>query len=199
MSLRKKRIDLLRLVFVLIAAAGALIAHSWPSESSIDYALRWLGYGLSLAGLGIRTWSILYIGQRKGRALVADGPYSMCRHPLYVGTVLITVGAGLCFGNIPMGAVALAVTLPFHVLVARAEERNMVERFGEAYRQYKRRVPMFWFSIKSYRTADMIEVSTRSMRRAAREAILILLIPPLGSLVQLLQRHGAIPVLWWFP
>jgi protein-S-isoprenylcysteine O-methyltransferase Ste14 len=42
-------------------------------------------------GATLRLWSTLYIGGRKRVVLVSDGPYSLCRNPLYVGTFLIAL------------------------------------------------------------------------------------------------------------
>lgn len=48
----------------------------------------------------IGFWSILYIGGRKNQMIMQDGPYSMCRHPLYLFSTIGVFGFGLAF--IPM-------------------------------------------------------------------------------------------------
>jgi hypothetical protein len=44
----------------------------------------------------------------------------------------------------------------------------------------------------------MIEVSTKAVTRATMEMILLLLIPPLGDLIELLHAKGILPVWWRF-
>ncbi len=74
--------------------------------------------------------------------LVQEGPYSVIRHPLYVSYVLILLGLALVLRLywllIPTAGILLGI-----YPTARAEEAMLVERFGEAYMGYQRRVGMF--------------------------------------------------------
>ena len=92
--------------------------------------------GLVLMGVG---WRRIY---RARGALVTDGPYARVRHPQYAGLSLVTVGMLVQWPTI----VTLA-TWPLLLLVywrlARREEREAEDRFGDAYRAYRARVPMF--------------------------------------------------------
>ena len=74
--------------------------------------------------------------------MLADGPYRRTRNPLYVGTLLHTIG--ICLLMPPSGAL-LAVVLMwiFQVRLALAEEPFLAARFGQAYVQYKAAVPRF--------------------------------------------------------
>jgi protein-S-isoprenylcysteine O-methyltransferase Ste14 len=63
------------------------------------------------------------------------------RHPLYLGHLLHVTG-----WTIGSGLAVLWCLLPFTIvtgaLMVRAEERELLVRFGEEYREYRRRVPM---------------------------------------------------------
>ena len=162
----------------------------------MDFAVEWSGYLFLMVGLGIRLWSTLYIGGRKSRELVTDGPYSLCRNPLYVGTILLTIGASLCLENVVMLAVALAVMIPIHALVTVAEEGHLEDLFGDEFRAYKRAVPRFLPSLRSYRTPEQVVITSRSIRRAVVESSGVLLIPLAGGLIELLHAKELLPVLW---
>lgn len=72
--------------------------------------------------------------------LVTEGMHARVRHPIYLAALLMisgwTVGSGLLADLLLLAWAAAA----FPVMIA-LEERELVARFGEAYREYKRRVP----------------------------------------------------------
>ena len=72
--------------------------------------------------------------------LVTGGSYRFTRNPMYLGMVLILLGAALGRGS--LGAF---LPIPAFVWVIRRqfvlpEERFLEEAFGDAYRAYKQRV-----------------------------------------------------------
>ena len=77
-----------------------------------------------------------------GDVLLADGPYRRSRNPLYLGTLLHTVGVALLMP--PAGALfAIAAIWILQVRLAMAEEPFLAGRFGEAYKRYEAEVPRF--------------------------------------------------------
>lgn len=199
MSLRKRRIRLLRWAMVPVVLIPVFVPSSWTQDPAIDFPIEWFGYLLLVAGLGLRIWSILYVGQRKSKELVTTGPYSLCRNPLYLGTFAIAVGAGLSFANVLMVAAALVVIVPIHLAVIRLEEPHLRDLFGRQYDEYARRIPRLLPSLRHYSSPKTVEVSTRAVRRVTIEAMGVLMIPLLEDLFELLHANGVLPVLWHFP
>ena len=199
MSLRKLRIIALRLAFAPVVFVAVFVRPSWGLESDIAFWVELVGYLFLLAGLSVRIWCILYIGGRKSHELVTDGPYSLCRNPLYMGTFLLVVGAGLCFENVPMLILMAAVIVPAHVVVAKLEARHLAELFPTEYPAYAERVPMFWPRFSGYHSPSMIAVSAKSIRRIAVDTAAVILIPEIEDLLELLHEHHVMPVLWHWP
>jgi protein-S-isoprenylcysteine O-methyltransferase Ste14 len=199
MNLRRSRVKLLRLAFGCLVLLAMFWGPSANMSALADFACRWVGYLLLMAGLGLRLWSILYVGQRKSHELITTGPYSLCRNPLYAGTVLLTIGAALSFENFAMCLFALAAVIPIHIAVVLAEEKHLRDLFGQEYVSYARLTPRFWFRVSAYKSAMEISISVKVLRRAVIDAIGVLLIPPLADMVDVLQDHGVLPVLWRWP
>lgn len=71
--------------------------------------------------------------------LVTGGPYRWCRHPLYLGFVLIIMGFDLVFGSLLGILITLFLAIPSVIYRARLEERALAGRFGEEWEAYKER------------------------------------------------------------
>jgi protein-S-isoprenylcysteine O-methyltransferase Ste14 len=75
-------------------------------------------------------------------SLLTTGIYSRIRHPRYVQMTLAIVGYA-CIANYPAVYSAVLVWLAGIYAVILLEERELLDRFGDAYRTYCRRVPRF--------------------------------------------------------
>jgi len=109
-----------------------------------------LGGVLLVAGLSLGVWSV-YAQLTRGRGtplpmlptqeLLITGPFQYCRNPMTLGTILAYTGIGVMAGSV-MGLVLMACFIGLLLLyLKRMEERELAERFGEAYLAYKREVP----------------------------------------------------------
>ena len=104
----------------------------------VGYTIVFFGVVLLIAG-----WREVYRANRQGR-LATSGPYALVRHPQYTGIFLALFGEGVVHWPTVFSLTAFPIVVIAYVLLARREERQMVERFGDGYRRYQRSVPMFW-------------------------------------------------------
>ena len=74
------------------------------------------------------------------KILMTRGPYAYSRHPMYLTELALWLGWAVMYGSIIVlaGLVALCVVVS---ILAPREERALEAKFGEAYRQYRARVP----------------------------------------------------------
>jgi uncharacterized membrane protein len=77
------------------------------------------------------------------------GPYRLVRHPLYLGSAILWAGLLAMGGNRDFAVAVGAFFVVYHVRAIRREERSLVEKFGQAYVQYRRAVPAIvpWTSL----------------------------------------------------
>ena len=103
-----------------------------------------LGYTISFFGvmLLIVGWREVYRARKEGR-LATGGPYAFVRHPQYTGIFMVLFGEGVVHWPTVFSLAAFPIVVIAYVLLARKEERQMIEKFSDEYREYQRRVPMF--------------------------------------------------------
>ena len=87
------------------------------------------------------AWSVLYAAQ-KTHALATTGPYARIRHPQYVAFVLVMVGFLLQWPTL-LTVVMFPVLVYMYVRLAKHEEQEMVQEFGDAYERYTKRTPRY--------------------------------------------------------
>ena len=73
--------------------------------------------------------------------LLTKGPFRYCRNPMTLGTILAYSGIGVWAGTIAGVGFVLCLGLLLVLYLKGIEEKELAERFGEAYLQYKREVP----------------------------------------------------------
>ncbi|MBS7626400.1 isoprenylcysteine carboxylmethyltransferase family protein [Candidatus Bathyarchaeota archaeon] len=94
---------------------------------------------LVAADLIIDGWRTVYHGE--GR-LVTTGLYAYVRHPQYLGIILGSIAFLVQWPTIPTLLMFPILVFAYYRL-ARREEKELTEKFGEEYLSYQKRVPMF--------------------------------------------------------
>ena len=104
---------------------------------AIGYTIVFFGITIVVAG-----WREVYRANKHGR-LATGGPYSLVRHPQYTGIFMAFFGEGVVHWPTIFSLIAFPIVVIAYTLLARKEERQIVDKFGEEYREYRQRVPMF--------------------------------------------------------
>lgn len=127
---------------------GDLSASLWSTllgvgETGMLIAML-VGYTVSFAGIGVfmEGWRELYKARQENR-LVTDRLYGLVRHPQYTGLFMALGGEGLIHWPTFFSVGLFPVIVAAYYFLARSEERKVEAEFGDAYRVYRRRVPMF--------------------------------------------------------
>jgi len=112
-----------------------------------------VGRVIALIGVGVFLLAAIQFlwNRHRGVELIRTGAYSVVRHPQFTGIIIITIGLTVMvmtygFTSSQIAGLWLLQILGY-IAIARYEEWRLSKRFGEDYRQYKRKVP-FLFPIK---------------------------------------------------
>ena len=157
------------IVFSTLTILGVLLYQFRRPLLGRDLGTNWILVGSALLFEGILAWLGLAYGRhmahlsmsmrmgipelsRPGtrQTLLREGIYRVVRHPVYVTAAIAGISFALVINY--FGIYILFVsTLPVLYLVTILEERELVARFGDEYRQYQREVPQLiprWETIR---------------------------------------------------
>lgn len=184
----------------IIRAGGLIVVPAMlflrpAMEGNWHEAIEFAGFGLILAAIAGRLWSILYVGSRKNRQLVTSGPYSLTRNPLYVFSTIGAVGFGLVFGSILMAALLGLLAYAVLSLTAEREAAYLRSLFGASYEAYAAATPMFWPRLSGYRDQELVEFSPAVLKRTFLDGLFFAALFPLAELLEQAQASGYLPVL----
>ncbi|GMQ81128.1 MAG: isoprenylcysteine carboxylmethyltransferase family protein [Rhodothermia bacterium] len=128
--------------------SGNLSANLWSTllglgETGMLISMLF-GYGLLLVGIGlfIQGWRELYRAHQQHQ-VATGGLYDLVRHPQYTGLFIGIFGEGVVHWPTIFSVIVFPAIVLAYVLLARREEKRMVEEFGEEYCDYQQRVPFF--------------------------------------------------------
>jgi protein-S-isoprenylcysteine O-methyltransferase Ste14 len=105
-----------------------------------------IGSALIIPGLAIRALASGHV--KKNEEITTTGPYAYTRNPLYLGSLILTVGFAISGRNWWIGAGLVLIFLAIYLPVIHGEEIFLKEHFSE-FPEYARRVPRLLPAISS--------------------------------------------------
>jgi protein-S-isoprenylcysteine O-methyltransferase Ste14 len=175
----------------------ALTEPHWDEHSFIGEALPLAGLLLIVVGVITRIFSTLYVGGRKNDVLMVDGPFSVVRNPLYVGSLIATLGVGFMTGSLLIAAAITGLFLALHHHTIAREEAFLREKFGQDYVMYYAVTPRWIPRLSLWKSPGDISVKPVFILRTIRDGMMFVLAIPLLMLIAELRDHGTIPTLFF--
>jgi protein-S-isoprenylcysteine O-methyltransferase Ste14 len=111
----------------------------------------WFGPGaiLTLLGEGLRLWAAGHL--RKNKQLTTTGPYSYVKNPLYIGTLLITLGYSAMAMNY---WIMIGGFVWFFIYYApykkKQENEKLIGSFGQPWIEFDKAVPDYLPRLSPY-------------------------------------------------
>ena len=149
-------------VFYHIIAYGSLIEF-FLAKRTINYLITAIGLSIYLFGVIARGWAVktldrywsLNVEIRENHPLIKTGPYRYLRHPNYFCHSLEILGFPLIPNAYYMFGFAVIFYLPVIFIRIYLEEKELIKKFGQAYKDYQKEVwgispfPLFKKGVKN--------------------------------------------------
>jgi hypothetical protein len=150
--------------------------------------------GIVLAGSAIvgRLWCAQYIAGRKTESLITEGPYSVCRNPLYFFSLIGSTGVGLCTESLSLTLTIPAVFAVIYPITISNEERVLRKTHGKAYDDYTSKVPRFFPKWSLFREPVKYIVNPKIFRREMIDALYFVYVVGLFKMIDELTSCGVI-------
>lgn len=152
-------------VLALLILGEPVLQESWLAAALLLPGIT----GIALATVG-RLWCALYISGRKSSRLVDQGPYSMCRHPLYLCNALGILGLGLITESLVITTVLTVAYGLLYPPVIRSEDRLLAESFP-THGDYLRSTPAVWPKVSLFRTDGTWTVHVGAFNRNLADSL----------------------------
>ena len=124
----------------VLAGAVGVVLFILAKDRVLDPVWFVAGAAVTVLGEWLRLWAAGHL--RKNKQLTTTGPYSYVKNPLYIGTLLITVGYSAMAMNI---WIMVAGFVWFFIYYApykkKQENEKLISSFGEAWTRFDRAVP----------------------------------------------------------
>jgi methanethiol S-methyltransferase len=196
-------------IIAWIFGVKAPVGFFWGHTLSTIFGFQSMNIGYLFNVMGglliIYGWKEIYAkywGKTKNnQQLVTDGLYSFSRHPQYLGFILMTFGLLVHWATLPLLVMWPILVYRYYTL-ARKEEKEMIEEFGEAYSEYMKQTPMFLGlpkgSLVQSISSNLTKVDRFKFRTVGTASVLLffyLLILTIGNSFS----HAIQEIIKWWP
>ncbi|MEO8711989.1 MAG: isoprenylcysteine carboxylmethyltransferase family protein [Parafilimonas sp.] len=157
---QNKNRDKFSVLLILFFSIGSIVI-SVIDWGYFHHNITWgytvfIGLFFITVGIAFRAWAIQTLGKfftatvqiKDDHKLIIKGPYSIVRHPSYLGAWLTIVGTTIFFNSyIALGFAIIGMGVSYYIRI-KLEEKALIEIFGLQYLNYqkkaKRIIPFIW-------------------------------------------------------
>lgn len=145
--LQKLPMNIAAIVLILEILGVFKIGTIDISESNSLYTYRLIGLLIFIVFSWLQVWAYKTMGKNysqeviisKKQELVTSGPFKFVRHPQYISQLLSDIGAGVALASYLVLPIVILILIPLFVLRAILEEKLLLKRFPEEYKEYKKK------------------------------------------------------------
>jgi hypothetical protein len=136
------------IIAALLLGPGKWFGHTLIRENFVEHTnlVGCIGLFIAIIGLLIACWSRYLLGKnwslsvqkKENHELIQAGFYSIVRHPIYTGILMIFIGNTIIVGDY-RGFIAIAIVFGSFWFKLKKEEKILIEMFGSSYLIYQQK------------------------------------------------------------
>ena len=193
----KLRIHISQIFAVLLIMFICVSRSLWEDKAPfVTMVLSLLAVFLvGVACLG-RLWCSVYIAGYKTDHLVTQGPYSMCRNPLYFFSLLGALGIGFASETFLIPVLILIGFLAYYPLVIKSEEAELAKLHKTEFEIYFKKVPRFFPKISYLSEPEEYIVKPVIFKKHMFSAIWFLWLLGILEVIEELQELKVLPAIF---
>ena len=193
----KLRISISQLFAGLLVVLICLSSSRWEDKAPfVTTALFLLGAVLvGIATLG-RLWCSVYIAGYKTDHLVTQGPYSMCRNPLYFFSLLGALGVGLTSETLFIPFLILIAFVLYYPLVIKSEEAELIGLHKREFEIYLKGAPKIFPKLSLLNEPEEYTVKPIVFKRHMFHAFWFIWFLGIIEIIEELHELNVLPVLF---
>lgn len=193
--IEKLRIPLSWLFAILLIIFILCSESKW--EGTIVAAILFASscFLVAIAALG-RLWCSVYIAGYKTNILVTEGPYSICRHPLYFFSFLGAIGVGLATEIFLIPFIIFLAFALYYPYVIQSEEADLLKRHGDAYKIYRNATPAFFPRLSLLQEPETYTAHTRIFRKHSFDGLWFMWLVGIMELIRAFHELRSFPAIF---
>lgn len=125
-----------RSLLLLLVPALLIVTDRTLANTAIGYGLYALGSLAILAAVVGRFWCYVYNSGTRTKIVITQGPYSLCRNPIYLCSIGVAAGIGLLSQSIVLAILFAASAMLFYAHIINGEEKKLMALHGSVYSEY---------------------------------------------------------------
>jgi len=143
----------------------ALMDYTYPKGSqTLDNIWEIFCFTISFLGFGIRVYTVGHAPKgtsgrgtksQKAHVLNTTGMYSLVRHPLYLGNLLIWLGITCFPHSFFFSLAAMSLFFLYYERIIFVEEEFLREKFGQPFIEWASKTPMIFPSFKNWQKSAL--------------------------------------------
>ena len=181
------------LLVVLICVSGSLWEDNMPFVTTVLFLLGAVLVGIASLG---RLWCSVYIAGYKTGHLVTQGPYSMCRNPLYFFSLLGALGVGLTSETLLIPFLILIAFVLYYPLVIKSEEAELLKLHESEFENYLKEVPTFFPKISLLNEPEEYTVKPIIFKKHMFHALWFIWFVGIIEIIEELHKLNVLPTIF---
>jgi protein-S-isoprenylcysteine O-methyltransferase Ste14 len=195
--IEKLRIIISRIFVVLLFILICFSRSQWEEEAYFVTAVLFF-IGILLVAIGSlgRVWCSVYIAGFKTDHLITQGPYSMCRNPLYFFSLVGALGVGFASETLLIPLLIFIAFVIYYPSVIKSEEEGMMKLHKNEFAIYMQKVPSFFPKLSLLSEPEEYIVKPKVVKRHIFDALWFIWIVGILEVVKALNALNIIPTIF---